>query len=149
MLIFAGGSMVSKASSISLGKHVIVVGLFLQIIFFGVFLVTSVIFDRRLRRTPTPASMAVNWQKYMRTLYISSVCILIRSVFRVVEFSGGNDGPLMRSEVYLYVFDAVLMLGVLINLNIVHPGDIIGRKAQDSIMVLSKRDTSTEAFSRK
>jgi hypothetical protein len=148
MLIFVGGSMVSKASSITLGKHVIVVGLFLQIIFFGVFLVTSVIFDRRLRRTPTPTSMAVSWQKYMRTLYISSVCILVRSVFRVVEFSGGSDGPLMRSEVYLYVFDAVLMLAVLVNLNIVHPGDILGRKAQDSMM-LSERDTSTEVLSQK
>jgi hypothetical protein len=73
---------------------------------------------------------------------------LIRSVFRVVEFSGGSDGPLMRSEVYLYVFDAVLMLAVLVNLNIVHPGDILGRKAQDSMM-LSERDTSTEVLSQK
>ncbi|KAE9365699.1 RTA1-domain-containing protein [Stipitochalara longipes BDJ] len=145
----AGGSMVSKASSINNGKHLIVVGLFLQIIFFGIFLVTSLIFDRRLRKTPTPASSAVNWQKYMLTLYFTGILILIRSVFRVVEFTGGNDGPLMTSEVYLYVFDAILMLGVLVSLNVVHPGDIIGKKAQDSMMVLNDRDTSTEAFGRK
>ncbi len=140
--------MVSKASSVNAGKRVIVIGLFLQIIFFGIFLVTSLIFDRRLRKMPTPASLAVNWQKYMRTLYISSICILIRSVFRVIEFSGGNDGPLTRSEVYLYVFDAVLMLAVLVNLNFVHPGDIIGKKAQDSVM-LGSVDVSTEAFGQK
>jgi hypothetical protein len=147
--MLAGGAMMSKASSINSGKRIIVIGLALQIIFFGVFLVTSLIFDRRLRRTPTPVSLTVNWQKYIRTLYISSLCILIRSVFRVVEFTGGIDGPLMRSEVYLYVFDAALMLGVLVNLNIVHPGDIIGKKAQDSMLVLSERDTSTEAFGQK
>jgi len=147
--MFAGGAMMSKISTITAGKHIIVIGLFLQIVFFGVFLVTSLIFDRRLRRTPTPASSAVNWQKYIRTLYISSICILIRSIFRVIEFSGGNDGPLMRSEVYLYAFDAALMLGVLINLNIVHPGDIIGKKAQDSVFILSERDTSTEGLGQK
>jgi glucan phosphoethanolaminetransferase (alkaline phosphatase superfamily) len=144
-----GGSMVSKASSINNGKHLIVVGLFLQIIFFGIFLVTSFIFDRRLRRTPTAASSAINWQKYMLTLYFTGILILIRSLFRVVEFTGGNDGPLMTSEVYLYIFDGVLMLGVLVSLNVVHPGDIIGKKAQDSMMVLSDRDTSTEAFAQK
>ena len=148
-LTSVGGSMVSKASSINNGKHLIVVGLFLQIIFFGVFLVTSLIFDRRLRKTPTPASSAINWQKYIRTLYFTGILILIRSVFRVVEFTGGNDGPLMTSEVYLYVFDAILMLGVLVSLNVVHPGDIIGRKAQDSMMALSDMETSTEAFGRK
>jgi hypothetical protein len=140
---------VSKASSINNGKHLIVVGLFLQIIFFGIFLVTSLIFDRRLRKSPTPASAAINWQKYMLTLYFTGILILIRSVFRVVEFTGGNDGPLMTSEVYLYIFDAVLMLGVLVSLNVVHPGDIIGKKAKDSMMVLSDRDTSNEAFGRK
>jgi glucan phosphoethanolaminetransferase (alkaline phosphatase superfamily) len=148
MLMSAGGSMVSKASSINNGKHLIVVGLFLQIIFFGIFLVTSLIFDRRLRKTPTPASSAVNWQRYMLTLYFTGILILIRSLFRVAEFTGGNDGPLMTSEVYLYVFDAVLMLGVLVTLNIVHPGGIIGKKAQNP-MVLSDMDTSTEAFRRK
>jgi hypothetical protein len=145
----AGGSMVSKASSITAGKHLIVVGLFLQIIFFGVFLVTSLIFDRRLRRTPTPASMSINWQKYMLTLYFSGMLILIRSLFRVAEFTGGNAGPLMTSEVWLYVFDAVLMLGVLVSLNVVHPGNILGKKAEGSMMALNEMDTSTEALGRK
>lgn len=149
MLIPEGGSMVSKASSINNGKHLIVVGLFLQIIFFGIFLITSLIFDRRLRKNPTPASMAINWQKYMLTLYGAGILILIRSLFRVVEFTGGSDGPLMTSEVYLYVFDGCLMLGVLVSLNFVHPGDIIGKKAQESMIGLSDRDTSTEALGRK
>ena len=36
----------------------------------------------------------------------------------------GNDGFLLRNEVFLYVFDAVLMLGVMVLVNLVHPGEI-------------------------
>lgn len=34
----------------------------------------------------------------------------------------------MSSEVYIYVFDAVLMVGVMVVFNVVHPGEIIGRR---------------------
>ena len=49
---------------------------------------------------------------------------MIRSVFRVVEYVQGNDGSLLGSEVYLYVFDAVLMFAVVAGFNIIHPGQI-------------------------
>lgn len=50
--------------------------------------------------------------------------ILIRSVFRVIEYLQGNAGYLLRNEVFLYVFDSVLMLAVMVAMNIVHPGQI-------------------------
>ena len=67
----------------------------------------------------------------------------------MVKFTGGNNRPLMTSEVYLYVFDVILMLGVLVSLNVVHLGDIIRKKAQDSMMALSDIKTSTKVFGRK
>jgi hypothetical protein len=60
-------------------------------------------------------------------MYFASIMILIRSLFRVVEFVGGHAGELMAVEWYLYVFDAFLMFGVMFSLNVWHPGTIGGR----------------------
>ncbi len=60
----------------------------------------------------------------MRTLFASSGLIFIRSVFRLVEYSQGNNGWLMRKELTLYVFDAMLMWVVLVIFNIWHPSHV-------------------------
>ena len=134
----------ANAKTMTFGKHLVVVGLLLQIIFFGIFIVTGGIFHFRIARSPTPASTYNNWKSYMYTLYVASTMILIRSVFRVIEFSGGNDGVLLRNEVFLYIFDAVLMLGVMLAFNAAHPGMIIGRKAPGPSIRMEERGGSEE-----
>ncbi|KAH6716269.1 RTA1 like protein-domain-containing protein [Leptodontidium sp. MPI-SDFR-AT-0119] len=123
-----GGSMMAKSSTQNLGKKVIIVGLVLQIIFFAIFIITSAIFHRRMASKPTSASLQGLWQKYIWTLYVASLLILIRSIFRIFEFAEGNDGKLVSNEVFLYVFDAALMWGVMVVFHVVHPGDLMGRK---------------------
>lgn len=49
---------------------------------------------------------------------------MVRSVFRVVEYLQGNAGYLLSHEVFLYIFDAVLMLGVMVLFNWVHPSEV-------------------------
>ncbi|KAG4420412.1 hypothetical protein IFR04_006428 [Cadophora malorum] len=126
-----GGSMMASADSQNLGKTLVIAGLVLQILFFGLFVGTSILFHRRLALSPTSASLRAPWQKYLWALYAASLLIFIRSIFRIFEFAGGHDGTLMSSEVYIYVFDAVLMLGVMVVFNVVHPGEIIGRRKGD------------------
>jgi hypothetical protein len=117
--------MASKTnSSRKLGTTVIEGGLGLQIIFFGVFVLAATIFHWRMWRSPTPRSIDINWQRHMTALYATSLLILIRSIFRLIEFSSGFDGPLLRKEVYIYVFDAVLMLFVMLIMNWIHPSEI-------------------------
>ena len=118
----------ANVQTMNFGKHLVVMGLLLQIIFFGIFIVSGGVFHYRIAHSPTPASSHANWKPYMYTLYGASIFILIRSMFRVIEFSGGNDGVLLRNEVFLYVFDAVLMTGVVVAFNVVHPGAVIGRE---------------------
>lgn len=60
----------------------------------------------------------------MYMLYIASGLIMIRSVFRVVEYLQGNNGYLLRHEVYLYIFDALFMLVVMCLFNLVHPAQV-------------------------
>lgn len=133
----------AKESSQKLGKNLVLIGLFIQIVFFGFFLVCSGLVHVRLNRNPTPASTQASWAKHLYMLYLAGILILIRSLFRVAEFAGGHDGPLQSHEIYLYIFDAVLMLGVMVAFNIVHPGSIIGRKAQNEGFMLGDRDRSS------
>ncbi|CAI4214255.1 unnamed protein product [Parascedosporium putredinis] len=42
----------------------------------------------------------------------------------VIEYFQGNGGSLMRSEAFVYVFDATLMILVLGWMNWFHPGEI-------------------------
>ena len=82
----------------------------------------------------------------MYSLYGAGSLILIRSLFRVAEFVGGTDGPIMTHEAYIYVFDGVLMLGAMVIFNVVHPGAIIGRKAGSDGIRLDERESSTDAL---
>lgn len=114
------------AKSIELGQHLVVGGLAIQIVFFGLFVVVAAVFHTRINQQPTAraTSTEVPWRHHLYILYAASVLILIRSIFRIVEYQQGNDGYLLGHEVFLYIFDAVLMLVVMIFFNAVHPGEI-------------------------
>ncbi|KAK0228177.1 RTA1 like protein-domain-containing protein [Armillaria fumosa] len=123
----SGGGLLAKAkqqSDVNLGQTIIIIGLVVQIVWFGGFILVSVVFHRRMRVVPIVVEK-YSWRKFMYALYAASTMIMVRSVFRVVEYSGGNDGYLMRSEVWLYIFDSVLMAGVVTLFNIYHPSDYL------------------------
>lgn len=114
------------AAKVKLGQHVVVGGLIVQILFFGFFVVVAAIFNMRVKKDPTSEVSLQNvpWKRHLYALYLASGLILIRSLFRVIEYLQGNDGYLLGHEVFLYIFDAVLMLGVMAFFNIVHPSEI-------------------------
>ena len=100
---------------VKMGQNIILGGLFLQIIIFGLFVLVSMIFHIRLRKQPTQASYAgdVKWQKMLWVLYAVSAIIMVRNIFRVVEYIGGHNGPLLKVEWPIYVFDALLMAATM------------------------------------
>ena len=51
---------------------------------------------------------------------------MIRSLFRVIEYVTGTNGYLMAHEWPLYVFDTILMFGVLTLFFYYHPSRIPG-----------------------
>ncbi|KAF7172022.1 hypothetical protein CNMCM6106_006339 [Aspergillus hiratsukae] len=123
-----GGGIQSSGSidSMKFGEHIIVAGLFVQILFFGFFIITAGSFDMKLRRYPIPRCFEgrIPWRKHLNVLYGTSVLILIRSVFRLVEYLQGNDGFLLHHEIFLYIFDAVLIFIAMAVFNISHPSEI-------------------------
>jgi hypothetical protein len=108
------------------GEHIIIAGLIVQIIFFGFFIVVTVLFDLKLRKYPIPRCFAGKgpWRKHLNILYATSFLILVRSVFRLVEYIQGNQGYLLHHEVYLYVFDSLLIFIAMVIFNVAHPHEI-------------------------
>ncbi|KAH6896527.1 RTA1 like protein-domain-containing protein [Thelonectria olida] len=125
-----GGGILATAkteSSQNLGNKVILLGLGIQVVFFGFFIVVTVVFHHRINKHPTPKSYSVGtpWKLFLWVLYASSVLIMIRSIFRMIEYAGGSNGTLMQKEIYVYVFDSVLMLIVAVLFAVYHPSRIL------------------------
>ncbi|KKZ61475.1 hypothetical protein EMCG_00137 [[Emmonsia] crescens] len=114
----AGGGGIQGGKTLKLfemGEKIIVAGLFAQIAVFGFFVATTILFHRRVATTPTPIATqgVIPWKRHIFVLYASSTIILIRSIFRVVEYLQGNGGYLISHEVFLYIFDMILMVMVM------------------------------------
>ncbi|KAF5248733.1 hypothetical protein FANTH_5803 [Fusarium anthophilum] len=98
------------------GEKIILAGLFVQIVVFGFFVITSGLFHLKCLKNPTSAARenAFPWKLDLKVLYTVSTIILVRSIFRVVEYLQGNAGFLVSHEIFLYIFDAVLMAIVMV-----------------------------------
>lgn len=98
------------------GKVCVIAGLAIQLISFSLFWVTAIVFARRLRRAPTPECLkpGIPWQQSLNMLYAVSALILVRSVFRIIEYVMDNDGYPLKHEWTMYVFDSVPMVAVMV-----------------------------------
>jgi hypothetical protein len=121
----AGGSL----SAMHMGENIIIGGLIVQLLFFGFFVIVSAIFHFRIAKRPTTKlfEQSLPWERQLYALYGASLLILVRSIFRLIEYAQGNDGFLISHELFLYVFDSVLMLGVMVLMAWVHPSEITAR----------------------
>ena len=116
----AGMSVVQNANISKWADRVIIIGLFIQIIIFGFFCALAVIFQRRMRRASQSSAMLSNsgvvsegawiWEYDIYLLYTLSFLIMVRSIFRVVEYCQGQTGYALSHEWTLYVFDSLLMI---------------------------------------
>jgi len=95
------------------GQDIVLGGLGLQIIIFGFFVIVSIIFHARFQKRTKMSDQGLVEQQ-LWTLYICSVLILVRSIYRFVEYKDGNNGYLMSHEWPAYVFDTFLMATVMV-----------------------------------
>ncbi|KAE9365646.1 RTA1 like protein [Stipitochalara longipes BDJ] len=112
----AAGLMVT-GNNVALGNNIVIAGLAIQVISFGLFIITAIVFQVRIGKFPTRESVLeenMPWKQNLYGLYAMSVLVLIRSVFRVVEYSLGYDGYALEHEWTLYAFDSVPMFFVTV-----------------------------------
>jgi len=121
----SGGGLLSVGGdSVKLGEDLIMVGLALQTIFFGLFVIAGALFHFRIRKSPTPKSKSLPYQKHMFSLYFVSILIFVRSIVRLVEYGQGWQGYILSNEWFLYIFDAVPMFVAMLTMSYIHPSEV-------------------------
>lgn len=80
----------------------------------------------------------------MKVLYIVSMLIFMRSIFRVVEFVQGFDDWLISHEWTLFVFVGSPMVLVLVVLYLKHPSSLLMKRDVGSAVSLSERAQSAQ-----
>ena len=127
---------------------VVIVGLAIQLISFMIFGLCAVVFHVRIRRRPTACSSRgdLRWIRTLYMLYAVSVLILIRSVFRIIEYAFGNEGYPITHEWTLYCFDSIPMVLVAITFFIFYPSNLAPKLADDAAIQLESRGTGDSAI---
>ncbi|KAH6912625.1 RTA1 like protein-domain-containing protein [Coprinopsis sp. MPI-PUGE-AT-0042] len=133
-LVTQGGGGGILATGNTAGEKLVLGGLLFQIVAFSFFLLVAIAFDMEQRkrfrsRAGIPARKGwknvEGWRKMLYALYAASILLLVRNTFRVIEYAQGHDGYLLRNEIWLYIFDSVLMFVLMVLLNVVHPGEVL------------------------
>ena len=119
----SGAGMMVSGDKAKLGERIVIAGLLIQVIMFGLFATVAVLFHVRMRRASSLGcdNFDIPWERGLHMLYAVSILIMTRSVYRVIEYAMGHDGYLLTHEWTLYVFDATLMLGTSVIFYIWYP----------------------------
>lgn len=143
LMVQAGGAgMMVSSGNRELGQNMIIGGLFIQLIVFGFFIVGTAVFHMRMKKYGVPGTSDqrfVLWRRMVNMLYACSVLIVIRSVFRVIEYIMGSDAYLLSHEWTMYVFDAVLMWGVMVIFFVFFPSGLQPPEIDDENLDLGGR----------
>ncbi|KAH7128655.1 RTA1 like protein-domain-containing protein [Dendryphion nanum] len=120
--------------ALDLGKYIILGGLLLQLFLVAFFVVVAAVFHVRMGKTGAGqrAAMRWNWKKYLIMLYVVSLIITLRNIFRVVEYWLGEGNYLLVNEWPLYVFDALPMAIVLVICITWYVGDVLAKLLRGS-----------------
>ncbi|GAV56423.1 hypothetical protein ZYGR_0BQ00110 [Zygosaccharomyces rouxii] len=105
-----GGGLMASQSSAKIGSHIVIVGLFFQLAFFGLFIINEFLFLMNIHKVPSEFARPTRKAVFLNNLLLfGSILIFIRSVVRTAEFIEGSNGTIMTHEWFLYVFDTTPM----------------------------------------
>ncbi|KAH7322439.1 RTA1 like protein-domain-containing protein [Stachybotrys elegans] len=122
-----------------IGEDIVVAGLAIQIIMLAFFIAITVIPHRSLRQ----ASGHKRTEQGFLMLYAVSILILVRSIFRLIEFIQGREGYLLQNEWPTLVFDGALMAITMVVFFFLHPSSFISPSAEDDIRLDSALEPIT------
>jgi len=118
------------------GKATVLIGLAVQLVAFGFFSVIGIRFNiksRHFGQTPDANRIAgdrktpvnPNWMGLLIFLNIACGLILVRSIYRVVEFASGINGYVSLNEWTFYVFDALPIFPIFVLFIVMPPGNYV------------------------
>ncbi|KAI1384711.1 RTA1-domain-containing protein [Hypoxylon trugodes] len=127
----------NAANNLNMGKNVALAGLAIQIAAFGLFSIIAVRFhfisqrfehslqSRLAVAKGREAEINTKWRFLLYAVNISCLFVLIRSVYRVVEFAQGPLGVVTQKEFYMYVLDALPVFLVTLAFCVIFPGSFL------------------------
>ncbi|KAF2266624.1 RTA1 like protein [Lojkania enalia] len=129
-LIQASGSGIASSGSwegseATIGTNVLIGGLAFQVATFTWFLSIVLRFWQHTKYH-IRADAPVGWSRVLQAIWVSSSLILVRSVYRVVEFALGIDGYPFEHEWIFYVFESLPMLPAIAIFCFIHPAKYLG-----------------------
>ncbi|ATY59599.1 RTA1 domain [Cordyceps militaris] len=147
-VVQGNGSAVASAGSWTgprekIGRYMLIGGLLLQLLAFGLFLAVLGRFHFLARRLAVPDAPA-GWRKVVCAVYISSIAIMIRCVYRVCEFTEGMQGYAFRNEWLFWVFEALPMAVAIGAFCVWHPSQHLPRSALLSKKAGARKQLGTE-----
>lgn len=141
-----GGGLHASANTLeqeNQGRYLVIAGLIIQLVTFCIFIMLAVVFYARMRQAPTMTSETLNtsWKRHIVLVVTACDLILIRSIFRLVEYASDSDGPLMEKEIFTILLDSVLMFLCMLFFNLFHPSQALNENSDHptEIPILDKK----------
>lgn len=124
------GASTGGTSTSQVGIDVMIAGLVFQVVSLACFLLVCADFAWRCRRRDNldmcaeKVQIRQRWtmKAFLAGLLLATVCILIRSIFRAAELSGGFTGSLWNNQVDFMVLDGAMIGLAALCLTVLHPG---------------------------
>ncbi|KAM0417355.1 hypothetical protein ACHAPT_012671 [Fusarium lateritium] len=135
----SGAGLLANDERAALGNKIVIAGLILQVLLFIGFMICCLVFHLRYRAhlTDTYAVSHVPWKSCLHMLYWTSIMVLVRNIFRVAEYIMDKEGYLQQKEWPTFVFDSVLMLGVMIAFYIWYPSKLEPKSRESMVELMS------------
>ncbi|KAJ3546238.1 hypothetical protein NM208_g2103 [Fusarium decemcellulare] len=145
-----GAGLLANDELAHIGNAIVIAGLLAQVVLFIGFMICCFVFHRRFKAHlfETGATCEVRWQSCLHMLYWTSIFILVRNVFRVVEYIMDKEGYLQQKEWPTFVFDSVLMLLVMTAYYIWYPDNIQQHLRDSMIELMSNERPNSEDHER-
>ncbi|TFK31659.1 RTA1 like protein-domain-containing protein [Crucibulum laeve] len=153
-----GGGMAASAfgrnMDPAMGGHIMLGGIAFQLTTISVYtLLASEFFFRYFRDRPIrPATVekfhaeGIDTRTIIVTtgLIFSTICLLIRAVYRTIELSDGWSGRIISTQVYFNVLDGGMITLAMFTLNLAHPGLLPALRAERKVVSKDGDSSTTE-----
>ncbi|KAF4974557.1 hypothetical protein FZEAL_8552, partial [Fusarium zealandicum] len=140
----AGGALSSTGSdrhAIKIGEHISLAGLILQVVTLICFSALFADYVFQASRSPSRHRLNKSMTFFLAFLFLSTLCILTRCVYRIAELGQGYFSALFRDEGLFIGLESCTMCVAVLLLNAGHPGFAFGHK-QESIKDKGQRPES-------
>jgi len=151
----AGGGIASTLSQDNKdpasGNNIMLAGLGFQVFTLVLFMLLCAEYAYRVKTTTqnfdtTHAKLRSSrkFRAFLIALSLSTILILIRSIYRVVEMAQGWEGDLIKDQTLFFVLEGVMVIAAVIVLNVFHPGWCFREAYADRLEAEKSQDFASE-----